>query len=273
MQAASISAASRRGAACRPETGLDVSRAEVPLTRTRRVIVLLVLGAAAAAVAVRFPVAEWAVTFVAWVRSAGVPGALVFAAVYIAATVMMLPGSLLTLGAGLAYGPVVGTALVSPVSVVAATCAFLLGRTTAREWVARRIARAPRFAAVDRAVGREGFRIVLLLRLSPLVPFTLLNYALGLTRVRLRDFAIASWVGMLPGTVLYVYLGSLLTSATELAAGVARPESSASRLLYWGGLAATVAAAWLVTKTARRALDRSLREADPALALDAEAGP
>lgn len=246
---------------------------EVPLSHARRVIVLLVLGALAAAVVVRFPVAEWAVALVAWIRSAGVPGALVFAVVYVAATVLMLPGSLLTLGAGLAYGPVIGTALVSPVSVAAATCAFLLGRTAAREWVARRIANAPRFAAVDHAVGREGFRIVLLLRLSPLFPFTLLNYALGLTRVRLRDFVVASWVGMLPGTVLYVYLGSLLTSATELAAGAARPDSSATRLLYWGGLAATVAAAWLVTRTARRALDRSLRDADPAHVLDPEATP
>lgn len=240
------------------------------MSHARRISVLLVLGAVAAAIVVRFPVAEWAVALVAWIRNAGVSGAFVFAVVYIAATVAMLPGSLLTLGAGLAYGPVIGTALVSPVSVAAATCAFLLGRTAARQWIARRVASAPRFAAVDRAVGREGFRIVLLLRLSPLFPFTLLNYALGLTRVRLRDFVIASWVGMLPGTVLYVYLGSLLTSATELAAGAVRTDSSATRALYWGGLAATVAAAWLVTRTARRALRRSLRDADPALALDPE---
>lgn len=241
------------------------------MSRARRPLIVLALAAMAAAVVVRFPVAESAVALVTWIRSAGALGAVVFAIVYVAATVMMLPGSLLTLGAGFVYGPALGTALVSPVSVVAATCAFLLGRTAAREWVARRIAAAPRFAAVDRAVGREGFRIVLLLRLSPLFPFTLLNYALGLTQVRLRDFVFASWVGMLPGTVLYVYLGSLLTSATELAAGSAGPDSIAARILYWGGLGATVAAAWLVTRTARRALDRSLREADPTPALNPEA--
>ena len=216
--------------------------------------------AAAALAVIRLPVADWAIALVAWIRGAGLAGVLVFAAVYVAATVTMLPGSLLTLGTGFAYGPLIGTALVSPVSVVAATCAFLLGRTVARDWVAGRVAGAPRFAAIDKAVGRQGFKIVLLLRLSPLFPFTLLNYALGLTRVRLRDYVIASWIGMLPGTFLYVYLGSLLTSATELAAGSPAPDATLTRVFYWGGLLATIVVAWVVTKTARNALDRSLAE-------------
>jgi uncharacterized membrane protein YdjX (TVP38/TMEM64 family) len=115
-----------------------------------------------------------------------------------------------------------------------------------------------RFGAVDAAVGREGFKIVMLLRLSPLFPFTLLNYALGLTRVRARDFVVASWIGMLPGTFLYVYLGSLLTSATELAAGGTPSSAPAGRLLYWGGLIATVLVAVFVTRIARNALSQSL---------------
>ena len=110
-------------------------------------------------------------------------------------------------------------------SVAAATLAFVLGRTVARGWIARRIAGSPRFAAVDEAIGENGFRIVLLLRLSPLFPFNLLNYALGLTRLSLRDYVVASALGMLPGTILYVYLGSLVTSASESPpAGAKRQE-------------------------------------------------
>lgn len=236
--------------------GAGVTRAA---SRTR-LVAWVVFAVAAVVVATRLPVADLAVHLVNWIRDAGTTGILVFALVYVIATVAMLPGSLLTLGAGFVYGPLFGTLLVSPVSVVAATCAFLLGRSIARDWVARRVAAAPRFGAIDHAVEREGFKIVALLRLSPLVPFNLLNYALALTRVRLRDYVLASWLGMLPVTLLYVYLGSLLTNASEVASGAPRSSSPATRVLYWGGLAATVAVAWLVTRTARRALDRSLDE-------------
>lgn len=218
---------------------------------------ILGLGAAVAILlmARQLPLAEWGVGLVTWIQAAGAVGAAVFAGAYLVATVGMLPGALLTLGAGFVYGPVVGTLLVSPVSVLAATCAFLLGRTAARRWVAGRLAALPRFDAVDRAVGGAGFRIVLLLRLSPLFPFTVLNYALGLTRVRLRDYVAASWLGMLPGTILYVYLGSLITSASELARGGA---GAATSWTYWLGLGASLAVAIVVTRTARAALARSL---------------
>lgn len=270
-----------------------------------RLIVLFTLVAGVTLVALRVPLADAAVALVTWIRGAGVAGALAFAAVYIALTVALVPGSVLTLGAGFAYGPLVGTLVVSPVSVAAATTAFLLGRTAARPWIARRMAHVDRtamrprtrvsdsfvrphsgprraeraeeilatgqglcgdgtdgalgrFQAVDRAVGREGFKIVALLRLSPLFPFTIGNYALGLTRVRLRDYVLASWIGMLPGTVLYVYLGSLLTSATDLARGAPTQASPATRLLYWGGLVATALVVWLITRTARRSLPELL---------------
>ncbi|MGH9162935.1 MAG: TVP38/TMEM64 family protein, partial [Vicinamibacteraceae bacterium] len=208
----------------------------------------------------RFPVADIVVRLVLWIRSAGTLGFVVFAVAYIGATVALIPGSLLTLGAGFVYGPIVGTLLVSPVSVLAATAAFLLGRTVARGWIARRMSGSARFRTVDEAIGREGLKIVLLLRLSPLFPFTVLNYALGLTSIRPRDYVVASWVGMLPGTILYVYLGSLLTSAGELLSGEPSAGGVATGALYWGGLAATVAVAWLVTRVAGRALRRSLDE-------------
>ncbi len=225
---------------------------------------LLAIGLLAAVVAsfVFLPIARWALSLVEWVQGAGAAGAGVFALVYVAATALLLPGSLLTLGAGFAYGPVWGTVLISPVSVLAATVSFLLARFVARDWVARKVAAEPRFAAIDAAVGESGFKIVALLRLSPVLPFSLMNYALGLTRVRLRDYVLGSWLGMLPGTVMYVYLGSLVTSATQLASGD-RPDSGAwGRALYWGGLAATLLVTIVITRVARRALDTTLTRAD-----------
>jgi len=203
------------------------------------------------------PVGEWMRGLVAWIQGAGAIGAMVYAATYIAATVLLLPGSILTLGAGFAYGPLVGTLLVSPVSVTAATIAFLLGRTVARGWIAERVSRDRRFAAVDVAIEREGLKVVLLLRLSPVFPFNVLNYALALTRVRLRDYVLGSWVGMLPGTFLYVYLGSLVTTAASLDSS--EPTTgTAERVIYWAGLAATVLVTVLVTRLARRALKAAL---------------
>lgn len=224
-----------------------------------------VAAALALAVAVLFlPVAAWLQALVEWIRGAGAAGVAAFAAAYIAATVLFLPGSVLTAGAGFAYGPLWGTLLVSPVSVAAATLAFVLGRTAARGWIARRIAGNPRFAAIDAAIGESGFKIVLLLRLSPLFPFSLLNYALGLTRLSLRDYVVASALGMLPGTFLYVYLGSLVTSASELAAGGGDAGGASRSALYWGGLAATVAVTWILTRIARTALSRAIDRRAPA---------
>ncbi|HVG58139.1 MAG TPA: TVP38/TMEM64 family protein [Hyalangium sp.] len=232
--------------------------------KSRRAALGLVVIAAFVAAIVLLPVNEWLLKLVERIRDMGGVGAAVFVVAYVAATVLLLPGSILTLGAGFAYGPVYGTLLVMLASNVGATLAFLLGRTVLRGWVARRIAGAARFSAVDAAVGAQGFRVVLLLRLSPLFPFNLLNYALGLTRVRLRDYMLASLPGMFPGTLLYVYLGSLVTSVSQLTSGQ-RPDSGPwGRVLFWGGLVATVAVTVLLTRIARRALDSALRQAAPA---------
>ena len=181
-----------------------------------------------------------------------------FVALYAAACVLFIPGSLLTLGAGAVFGLARGTAYVSAASVLGATASFLLGRTLARDWVSRRAEADPRFRAVDEAVGREGWKIVGLLRLSPLFPFNLLNYALGLTRVTLRDFVLASWLGMLPGTVMYVYIGSLAGDLARLGSG-GRSRTPAEWALYAGGLAATAAVTVFVTRIAREALDKNVR--------------
>jgi uncharacterized membrane protein YdjX (TVP38/TMEM64 family) len=225
------------------------------------VAVPLVLGAIAAVYLL--PTGEWLLALVESIRGAGAGGVALFVVAYLAATVLLLPGSVLTAGAGFVYGPLWGTLLVSPVSVAAATLAFVLGRTMARRWIARRVAGNPRFGAVDEAIAESGFRIVLLLRLSPLFPFNLLNYALGLTRLSLRDYVVASALGMLPGTILYVYLGSLVTSASELAAGRGEAAGASRSVLYWGGLAATVGVTWLLTRIARRALSRAIDSRPP----------
>jgi uncharacterized membrane protein YdjX (TVP38/TMEM64 family) len=195
---------------------------------------------------------ETVAELVAWMRDAGASGVLVYALVYAAAAVCLLPGSILMVGAGVAYGPIWGTLIASPVSALAATAAFLVGRTVARRRVAAWAARDPRFAAIDAAVGDQGLKLVILVRLSPLIPFNVLNYALGLTRVRTRDFALGSLIGMLPVTFLYVYAGSLvgdLALASRNGAGHPwRPVVSAV------GLAATLAVTIYLTRLAKRAL-------------------
>jgi uncharacterized membrane protein YdjX (TVP38/TMEM64 family) len=119
--------------------------------------------------------------------------------------------------------------------------------------VARKISANPKLQALDATVTREGWIIVLLMRLSPVIPFNLLNYALGATRVSLRDYVLASAVGMLPGTAMYVYLGSL---AGELAAGSARARTPLDWAFYGLGLVATVAVTVYLTRLARATLSR-----------------
>ena len=188
-----------------------------------------------------------------WAKGAGLAGAALYALVYVLGTLLFFPGGLLTLGAGFLFGLLGGMAVVVPGSVLGALLAFLLGRTVLRGPTERLLRRHPRFAAVDTAVADEAFRVVLLLRLSPLVPFNLLNYGLGVTRVPTGTYLLASVVGMFPGALLYVYLGTLLSSAAELLSG-RRPEAGgAEKLLFAVGLLATLAVVFLVARAARRA--------------------
>lgn len=226
----------------------------------------LVVVAALVTALVTLPVGSWLLALVEWVRGAGALGLLIFAFAYIGAAVLLLPGSLLTLAAGFVYGPVWGVAVVSPVSVTAATASFLIGRFAARDWVARKVGQRARIGAIDEAIGEGGLKIVVLVRLSPVIPFNLLNYALGVTRVRLRDYILGSFLGMLPGTVLFVYLGSLVTSASELAAGKRPDAGPLGTALYVAGFAATILVSILISRKAKRALDRSLSRTTPAAA-------
>jgi uncharacterized membrane protein YdjX (TVP38/TMEM64 family) len=192
--------------------------------------------------------------FLEWVQGIGPWGAVLFAAAYVPAAVLLVPGSVLTLGAGFVFGVVKGTLIVSLGSTAGAAAAFVVGRTLTRDWVARRLAGRPKTAAIARAVETDGFKIVLLTRLSPVLPYNLLNYAFGLTTVPFRQYVLASWIGMLPATVMYVYVGSAASSLAALLAGE-RPPAAGQQVLFALGLVATVAATIVVTRTARRALN------------------
>jgi len=194
--------------------------------------------------------------FTAWVNGLGVWGPVVFILGYAAAVVAFVPGAVLTLAGGAIFGLAQGTVYVFIAAVLGSAAAFLVARHLARAAVERRIARNPRFAAIDRAVAAEGRKIVFLLRLSPVFPFTLLNYVLGLTRVRFADYLIAS-LGMIPGTLLYVYYGKLAGDVATLAAGAPAPRGAG----YWTVLALGLVATVAVTTVVTRAAGRALREA------------
>ena len=192
-------------------------------------------------------------SFAARVDALGAWGPVVFVVGYALAVVAFVPGSILTLIAGALFGLAKGTGLVLVAATLGASAAFLISRYLARDPVERRLAGHPRFAAIDRAVGAEGRKIVFLLRLSPLFPFTLLNYALGITRVRFADYVVAS-VGMLPGTLLYVYYGQVAGDVARLAGGVTVRHDAAYYAVLSLGLVATVIVTTVVARTARRAL-------------------
>jgi uncharacterized membrane protein YdjX (TVP38/TMEM64 family) len=215
-------------------------------------VVLLLVGLAVLAIAGRSAI-ESIPRFADWVSGNGAVGALLFGLGYIAAVVAFVPGSLLTLAAGTIFGLAPGTAIVFVAATLGASAAFLVSRYLARPLVERRLAGNERFAAIDRAIGQEGRKIVFLLRLSPVFPFNLLNYALGLTEVRFRDYVLAS-VGMLPATLLYVYYGKILGDVARVASGTPIPRGPEYYVLLGIGLAATIVVTALVTRIARRAL-------------------
>lgn len=202
-------------------------------------------------------------TFMEWVREQGLWGAVLVGLGYALATVLMIPGSLVTLLIGAIYGPWLGTVLVSPASVLGATLAFLLGRTVFRPSMEARMANSPRFTALQGAMEQQGFKILTLVRLSPIFPFTLVNYAFGLTRVSLGAYILGSFLGMLPGTLMYVYLGSAVGDVASLASeGLGETDTGwQGQALKWGGLAATLIVTIFITRVAKKALSEAAPDA------------
>lgn len=232
----------------------------------RRTIVKAVLALTLAVVLVvlvrQFDVQQTFRDALAWISGLGPLGPVIFVGLYILACVFLLPGAILTLGAGAVFGFAQGAVAASAGATLGATCAFLVGRYLARDWVARRIAGNDRFRAVDEAVAREGWKIVLLTRLSPAFPFNILNYAFGLTKVSLRHYFFASWVGMIPGMFMYVYIGSLAGDLAALGAG-SDGRSPGEWIMYGVGLAATVAVTVFITRLAREALNKRIPTQGP----------
>ena len=236
-----------------PSTGAGAQEASSSINGRSR-WVLYAIAAVALVLALKyFHVQDLLKAALDWIGKLGPWGPVIFIGIYIVAAVLFIPGSVLTLGAGALFGVVLGSVCVSVGATLGATAAFLVGRYLARDAIARKIARNEKFAAIDRAVADEGWKIVLLTRLSPVFPFTLLNYAFGLTRVKLSHYVLASWLGMIPGTVMYVYLGSLV----NVGAGH-RQRTTGEWVLYGVGLLATVVVTVFVTRLARKALAKRI---------------
>ncbi|MHC4110209.1 MAG: TVP38/TMEM64 family protein [Planctomycetota bacterium] len=205
------------------------------------------------------PVKEWLVKILEWTGQLGFWGPVFVIVIYIVACILFLPGSVLTLGTGFVFKLFKGTIAVSIGSTLGACAAFWIGRTFARGWITGKVAENEKFAAIDDAVGRQGFKIVFLTRLSPIFPFNMLNYAFGLTNVSFGKYALASWIGMLPGTIMYIYFGATLRSLADAATGNVE-TGTAGKIFFWFGLAATIVVTLFVTSLARKALKQAVPE-------------
>jgi uncharacterized membrane protein YdjX (TVP38/TMEM64 family) len=228
---------------------------EPPSNSKAKVLISLLILTLVVIALWKYPVIPATLSIVEWINNNGTLGYLVFVVAYIAGSVLLLPGTILTLGAGFIWSVVLGSVLVSIASTLGATASFFVGRYLARDWVAKKVESKPGFQSIDKAVSKEGFKIVLLTRLSPIFPFNILNYAYGITGVKARDYILASWLGMIPGTIMYVYFGSLITEFAQLASGNAG-DNPAGKIFYYLGLVVTVIVTIFVTKLARKALKR-----------------
>ena len=216
------------------------------------IVFALVLIAFSAAAAV-FPVRDWIRNLIDWVQRLGPVGIAVFIGAYAIATVLFLPGWIFTVTAGLLFGVVGGTAVALSGATIGATLAFLVARYLVRDSIQNLAGSNPRFRAIDRAIGENGWKIVGLLRLNPLIPFNLSNYFYGITAIRFWPYVLISAIGMLPGTLLYAYLGAV--GKATLAAK--SPPSIWRYLLLGVGLGATIAVTIIISRIARNALKKS----------------
>jgi len=229
-----------------------------PKSAMLRLIVLVAIVIALFLAMKFLPVQRWLQGFNDWVGKMGVAGIFIFIGVYIVATVLLAPGSILTIGAGFAFGLWKGFLAVSAGSTLGAGLSFLVARFIARDRVEAIAQRNEKFRNIDSAIGKQGAKLIFLLRLSPVIPFNLSNYFYGLTGVRFWPYVLASWIGMMPGTFLYVYIGTAGQAAVSAAAGSGAIKYGWQ---YWtfitGGLAATIIVTVWVTKIARNALRKT----------------
>ena len=215
---------------------------------------LLLLGLIALSSAASFlPLPDWIKSFTNWVQGLGALGVVVFIAAYAVATVLFLPGALFTIAAGLVYGVLGGAAVALTGATIGAALAFLCGRYLVRKRVEKSTKDNERFQAIDGAIEQQGWKIIGLLRLSPLIPFNLSNYFYGVTAIKFWPYFLATFVGMMPGTLLYAYLGAAGK------AGLGGDEGGGGGTLKWVffgvGLLATAAVTVIVSRAAKKALN------------------
>ena len=221
------------------------------MTRWFRLVAILAIVAALFWFASRH--ASSVVSLVAAVHRLGPSGPLLFIVIYSVAVIALIPASWMTMAGGAVFGFLPGVVYALVASTIGSTAAFLIGRYAARGFVARHLDSRPRFAAIDRAVSADARRIILLLRLSPVTPFNFLNYGLGLTAISVWDFVVGSF-GMIPGTFMYVYTGTLAGQALAVAGQATVPRNTSYYAMLAAGLVATAGASALVARAARRAL-------------------
>ena len=217
-----------------------------------KILLLLFLFVDLAVALLFLPFREWFLQFEGYVQDLGAAGPALVVLVYAAATVLLIPGSALTVAAGTLFGLPTGLLVALTGANLGAFAAFLLARTRLREKIARWTEDSGKVRLLDEAIGANGFKVVLLMRLSPAFPFTILNYLLGLTAVRPAAYALANLVGMLPGGLLYVYLG---VAARDVLAGNRLPGIGVyQQVAKYLGFFATIALVWVITRIARKAL-------------------
>lgn len=193
------------------------------------------------------PAADWEGLLEEWVERSGIFGVLVFSAIFIVATLLLLPAAVFNIAAGALFGLAWGVGIVMACSMIAALLAFLIARYLLRERITSHYTRGGTPAAIDKALRDKGWKAVALLRLSPLVPFAVKNYLFGVSRVRLRDYLVGTFLGKLPGTLILTALGTTGRAAMDL-------KGPARWGLLAGGIAATLAVSWLIGRSAKRRL-------------------
>lgn len=203
-------------------------------------------------VAVRLlPLGEWIASFQAWVKDLGAIGYVVYVLAYVVFCIFFLPASVLTFGAGAVFGFVKGTIVVVIGATIGATISFLLGRTIMRHRIERMAAANQKFRALDRAIAREGGKIVFLIRLAPVFPFSFINFAFGLTGVRLLPYVVATFFGIIPVTVAFVYIADTATRT------VTADMDTTRLVIRIVGIAFAVIATVFVTRVAMQAVRRA----------------
>jgi uncharacterized membrane protein YdjX (TVP38/TMEM64 family) len=210
---------------------------------------LVIVAVAAIGIALReLPVAQWLTAFRSWVAELGFAGYVLYALVYAACVVLFIPASILTLGAGATFGVIKGTIVVVIGATIGATLAFIVARTIARKRVEAMAAKDRRFRALDKAISSEGAKIVLLVRLAVVFPFTYSNYVFGLTGLRVLPYALATLVGIIPGSIAFVYIGAAAAAATA---------GTVKIVVYVVGAVVALIASAFVARVAVKAIHRA----------------